>query len=100
MHKIISLTIAVVFTGITFISAQIPTIQSPAGGDLPEWSADSQYFVYQNTSKNLLHVTQTPSEIFMAAPYWESFNPQTGAWFESNVWPLYPKLSNVEQSIF
>lgn len=36
----------------------------------------------------------------MNAPYWEDFNPQTLAWHESNVWPLYPNLSTAEQAIF
>ncbi len=100
MRKTIALTIAVLFAGMTIISAQTPTIQSPTGGQYSEWSSDSQLFVYQNIGKDFPNVTRTASDVFMAAPYWEAFNPQTGGLVESSVWPLYPNLSAMEKRVF
>jgi hypothetical protein len=100
MRKILTLLLVMLLVGLRQLDAQTPAVESPASGRLPEWAADSQTFVYQNVSKSFSDVTPTYSEVFMEAPYWESFNPNTHVWHESNVWPLYPNLSAAEQQIF
>jgi hypothetical protein len=100
MRKTLAFLLLLLLVGLHKLDAQTPPVESPARGWLPEWSSTSNILVYQNLDKQYSGVTPTHSDIFMNAPYWEEFNPQTLAWRESSVWPLYPNLSAAEQAIF
>jgi hypothetical protein len=100
MVKRVIFALLLLLIGIRVLYAQTPNNESPAAGIFEEWSADSQNFVYENVNKRPSHLTLTPNEVFKSYPAWESFNPDTGNWFENTVWPLYPDLTEAEKAVF
>jgi WD40 repeat protein len=100
LFKKITFVLLLLLIGIHVLYAQTPVSESPTAGNRQEWSADSQIYAYRNPDKDLPRTNSTNSQVFLQYPYWETFNPATGDWFETTVWPLYPNLSEAEKAVF